>query len=89
MAGQGTGQPLAFACASCRRRAGGIGGMLGWRKAVFRTGRTRKAKKTPGLRMLDQSYEYHCRTCGHTGWTRHRDIPGVSLGDDHKIWSDT
>lgn len=37
------------------------------------TGRMKRRRPTGrrGQRTSDWQYEYHCRTCGHTGWTTH------------------
>ena len=66
----GTGQPIRFRCAACRRTRVFP---LGW--AVVRTGRVRKlSRPRGGVRMLAyESHEYRCK-CGHVGWTRHKDI---------------
>ncbi len=68
----GTGQPAYFACAACRRRPEW---RVARRVAVYRTGKTRPYKgSNGGARVLREHHEYVCGTCGHRGWTRHKDI---------------
>jgi hypothetical protein len=78
MPGRGTGVPLYFYCARCRKRPS-------WRDAsprpgydVLRTGRTRKLRGYAATnrppRALALQIEYRCLACGHTGWSRHCDV---------------
>lgn len=73
----GTGQPIHFKCANCRRPRRNTlirtshQAKPGWK--VIRTGSTRSGGR-PGVRMLRISHEYECQDCGHVGWTRHKDI---------------
>lgn len=73
----GTGYPISFQCFAYRRDTY-------WRSrsqerenlhVVTRTGRTKRAP-SPGKghpRKLAESHEYVC-SCGHQGWSCHRDI---------------
>jgi len=75
MAGWGTGVPLCFACAKCRKQRG-------WKmprgRDVVRTGRTKKltgrAAGNQPPRSLGELHEYRCNDCGHVGWSRHHDM---------------
>jgi hypothetical protein len=71
----GTGSPVFFHCTIARR--GGD-----WRDSaryeghdVTRTGRTRprRSPAVVGTRSMLTEHEYRC-SCGHVGWTNHRDI---------------
>ncbi len=70
----GTGEPLSFRCARCRRRRVVYiprdGGTWGF---VTLTGRTRKHGHHRGVRHDAVAREYRCG-CGHVGWSRHRDL---------------
>jgi len=70
MAGRGTGYPISFLC-TVERRERGHAGIHKWE----RTGRTKPASSpTKGHpRKLRTSWEYLC-SCGHRGWTSHKDI---------------
>lgn len=88
MAGLGTGVPLTFMCAKCRKVA--------WRRTptqatsspyghnVVRTGRVRALSGYAGRnqppRTLSQHHEYRCLDCGHVGWSRHVDVLTKPLG---------
>ena len=75
MADRGTGQPLYFKCAECRRRCHNpVAGVYNCAHQQMRTGRTRKRKVRNNTgRMLDVAHEYTC-SCGHIGWSRHVDV---------------
>jgi len=77
--GGGTGSPISFACAMCRRnRDHTADADPAWNKRgsadrVRLTGRerpTRSRLKSYG-RQTDTSREYTCLDCGHTGWSTH------------------
>ena len=77
----GTGQPIYFRCARCRRTAARLnphprepspfsGGF-----AVELTGRVRPVKPGHGgARVTFTRREYRCKHCGHVGWSRHADL---------------
>jgi hypothetical protein len=74
-ANNGTGWPLYFWCAACKKKPGWKWGghKPGWN--VVRTGRTRPYKGgNLGVRGLNTFHEYTCADCGHVGWSRHKDI---------------
>ena len=74
----GTGSPVWFSCAACRRRGsrGGHNFQL--------TGRTKPYRSSGALgsRSTATSREYRC-TCGHVGWSNHIDLErfAVRQGD--------
>jgi len=73
----GTGQPLSFHCSACRLREGAIGPRTadGWADRVKLTGRTKPAKHGNARgRSSETRREYTCLDCGHTGWSRHREL---------------
>lgn len=73
-ANNGTGQPLHFLCARCRRfdRAR----RWGWK--TVRTGLVKPLAASQrgcgGVRVLQKRVQYKCLQCGHVGWTRHKDV---------------
>lgn len=75
-ANNGTGWPLFFWCAACKKKPGwnkNHHDTPGWK--VVRTGRTRPySGGNRGARGLDTFHEYRCTDCGHVGWSRHVDI---------------
>lgn len=71
----GSGWPLYFWCAACKKRPGW--GQLSVRpgREVVRTGRTKSyTGGNLGVRGLNTFHEYWCTDCGHRGWSRHVDI---------------
>ena len=74
-ASRGSGQPLHLRCWMLRHTVAPLQDPAEHR--LSRTGRTRKFNpihgNIRGVRMLDTEHEYQC-TCGHKGWTRHRDV---------------
>ena len=68
----GTGRPLWFRCAMCRRSRVAI--RLGRGTNVILTGRTRSAGGNTGIRNSRLAREYRCCDCGHVGWSRHTDL---------------
>ena len=66
MAGTGTGYPLTFRCAKCRR----------YQFVV--TGKTKPlSARQRGMghpRATNRRHEYKCLSCGHVGWSRHSDM---------------
>lgn len=75
----GTGWPLTLRCAKCKAgrdwRNDPHGGTY-----LLRTGRTKPYRGgNKGARGLLTFYEYACITCGHVGWTRHKDVLTKSL----------
>lgn len=80
-ANNGTGWPLWFACAKCRKDWTRIYRDRG--HAVVRTGRTRPYKGgNRGVRGLNTFHEYRCTDCGHIGWSRHVDIAKKPLQEN-------
>lgn len=66
----GTGRPMWFRCAKCRRERRRGGGAL----QVQLTGRERpKNDGNAGYRSDTVEREYRC-PCGHVGWSRHTDL---------------
>lgn len=64
----GTGQPLTLRCAKCKTyRFGPDRGTN-----LEATGRTRPMPHS-AIRQTNRKIEYHCRDCGHTGWSQHID----------------
>lgn len=78
----GTGQPLNFQCSVCRarRRRGISRGISEWWAGstghVRLTGRKRYVGRG-GVRSDVYAREYVCASCGHTGWSKHRDLVRV------------
>jgi len=75
MGGEGTGRPLVFKCAKCRKtRIRGCTQGDNYRA----TGRTRRLPRgSTGAgrsRNTNRLVEYRCLVCGHTGWSKHRDM---------------
>lgn len=80
----GTGQPLSFACAKCRKSSafydldtGLTSDTVGRRFTT--TGRTRK-QRSHGSNYHhwgDVAYEYRCLGCDHVGWSRHPSVVRV------------
>ena len=68
----GTGSPLSFRCANCRRRDD-------WRNPsrvgykVRLTGRS-KPKRRKSARHTNVYLEYECADCGYIGWSSHVDL---------------
>ena len=87
MAGYGSGVPLWFVCPALRRRLAGRK-LPPWadlerrQHSQTRTGRTRplSGRETGNRhpRTLSEHHEYVC-TCGHRGWTKHKDILEFAL----------
>jgi len=71
----GTGRPVHFRCARCRK-LGGHGSRYGFEYEA--TGRVRQLtgaqRSCGGRRVAHVRYEYRCLECGHTGWSRHTDV---------------
>jgi len=66
----GTGRPLNFCCAKCRR----VDHQHRQKLPVTLTGKRRHlAPGNYGNRNGEYSVQYTC-ACGHTGWSRHYDI---------------
>lgn len=83
MAGMGTGTPIFFQCAACRRCKGASYDTDQYRAHVMkgRLGRVRltgRSKPNPSRRRnqrcSDTSREYECLDCGHVGWSIHKDL---------------
>ncbi len=84
MAGIGTGVPLTFACAKCRKRwpywRNRAGKRLpGLAHRVRLTGKTRESRASREGRMhggrsgaVDR--QFTCKDCGHVGWSNHSDL---------------
>lgn len=69
MAGSGTGYPLTFRCAKCKR-----GDWRDRNRGTTWTLTDRVASPKRGLLMRSDRefrYRYVCGDCGHVGWTRH------------------
>lgn len=73
MAGQGTGRPITFRCWACKRSPKILKGTN-----YEATGRTRRlpfgAAGSQHARNTNRLIEYRCLTCGHRGWSKHRDM---------------
>jgi len=91
----GTGEPLSFRCARCRKRSHrdrlyGIhaypdGHDHGFANRVHLTGRSRPYKRIgQGIRTDSIAYEYTCRDCGYTGWSAHRDLMRYAIRADRR-----
>lgn len=80
----GTGRPLTFQCAICRRSRYCRGLFMAHRcrHTQVRTGRTRPLTRQQqgrgGPRVLQHRVEYRCE-CGHVGWSRHVDVERLPL----------
>lgn len=79
----GTGRPLSFQCAACRRRkARALDGSHrraalaenGRADRVWLTGAKRYVLGNTGSRNDEWSREYICEDCNHQGWSRHIDL---------------
>lgn len=73
----GTGSPIAFRCAGCRRKHNSrhdAGPPVGYASGVDLTGRERKIRSTTTPRHSKIGREYRCRTCRHIGWSTHLDL---------------
>lgn len=60
----GTGRPLWFKCRGCGRAMAHDVTLTGQKRLVGHNGN----------RVSAHSREYRCGQCGHTGWSRHRDL---------------
>jgi hypothetical protein len=84
MAGSGTGQPIFFRCAVCRKTSTIHSARRGMRYET--TGRVRgltggQRRQPSQGRIANVSYEYRCLDCGHTGWSRHKDVERKFMRD--------
>lgn len=76
----GTGFPLWFKCARCRKSA-----PLSRRPTdVVRTGLTRPRPSGMMIRSLREHHQYRCKTCRHVGWTSHSGILHFPLESSEK-----
>lgn len=90
MAGAGTGQPIYFRCAECRRRGacnqGEYTTYRGTRREHTRhvlptcrhfvrlTGRTKPIRRRGGGPRMTNTAREYTCSCGHTGWSGHVDL---------------
>ena len=71
----GTGSPLNFRCAACRRRETCLDfkSRKGWSGDVELTGNTKKRQRA-SPRHGTVLHQYRCRSCGHVGYSAHNDL---------------
>lgn len=73
----GTGQPLTFQCAKCRRAKTFDSSRVdsGYGRRIKLTGKRQIINDGhAGARSANYRFEYDCLDCGHRGWSRHRDL---------------
>lgn len=75
----GTGHPLTFCCAICRRGRGAR--VVGRVDRVVRSGaeRPHPGGGRFGTRMDRVARQYRCNDCGHVGWSAHRELSRAPL----------
>lgn len=84
----GVGSPMWFMCAQQRKDRWKYRDRDGFlhdepQHEVERTGRTkpRAQRGAVGVRSLLEQHEYECKTCGHIGWSNHKDVLHRPLKD--------
>lgn len=70
----GTGKPIVFWCAKCRRDKTDRTPRPGHEATGRIKPLTSAQQGHGGCRVLSIRVEYRCFRCGHTGWSRHSDM---------------